>query len=199
MKGLTLKQQHILEFIEEFSETMHMAPTIYEIAAHFEIKPSTVFTHIGALVKKGVLVRSGKARSILITEPYRHRSRPVDIQTPPIAVKGSKRLKNLRLDLRFFPQALNNSQLFAQKIQDGALPDVGIFPGDMLLLQKYSDSVIQPGDLLLIEEDGKPTVCRCLTCCRGKIEMTDHVGRRVSAKTENLAITGVVIGLQRKY
>lgn len=199
MKGLTLKQQHILEFIEEFTETMQMAPTIYEIASHFEIKPSTVFTHIGALVKKGVLTRSGKARSIVITDAHRCRVRKSDIQTRLVAVKGCQQCKNLHLDLRFFPLAQSGDKLFAQEIQAGAQPDLGIFPGDVLFLQKCCASSIQPGDLLLIEENGLPAICRCLVCRCGKIEMTNCIGRKVVVDPSKQAITGLVVGLQRRY
>lgn len=49
MKTLTEKQKNILEFIEEFLDREGMAPTVYEIAAHFDIKTSTVFAHLRAL------------------------------------------------------------------------------------------------------------------------------------------------------
>ena len=71
MKGLTEKQKNILEFIEDFSEKEGMAPTVYEIADHFDIKTSTVFAHIRALQRKNELTRSSKARSIALTRPKR--------------------------------------------------------------------------------------------------------------------------------
>lgn len=70
MKTLTEKQKNILEFIEEFLDREGMAPTVYEIAAHFDIKTSTVFAHLRALQRKKQLSRSSKARSIsLINRP----------------------------------------------------------------------------------------------------------------------------------
>ena len=63
MKGLTIKQQDLLDFIGDFTNTMHMSPTIYEIAAHLGVRPSTAFVHLHALCKKGAVTRSGKARS----------------------------------------------------------------------------------------------------------------------------------------
>ena len=51
MKGLTEKQRRILNYIEEFMNSVGMAPTVYEIADHFAIKTSTVFAHLRALQK----------------------------------------------------------------------------------------------------------------------------------------------------
>lgn len=199
MKGLTLKQQQILAFIEEFMETMRMAPTIYEIAAHFEIKPSTAFSHLNALVKKGALLRSGKARSIVIAERHRRRVRQIDIQTRAVAVRGGCEHKNLRFDLRFFPHDQSCGELFAQKVQDGAMPELGIFPGDLLLIQECHSASIQPGDLLLIDDSGLPAICRCVVCQSGKIETTNCTGRKVTIDPQKQEIEGVVIGLQRSY
>ena len=46
MKGLTDKQQEILDFISEFTRQESMAPTIFEISTHFDIKSSTAFAHV---------------------------------------------------------------------------------------------------------------------------------------------------------
>ena len=70
MKTLTEKQKNIREFIEEFLDREGMAPTVYGIAAHFDIETSTVFAHLRALQRKKQLSRSSKARSIsLINRP----------------------------------------------------------------------------------------------------------------------------------
>ena len=64
MKGLTEKQQDILEYISEFSHREGMAPTVSEISEHFGIKAATAFAHVRALQRKGYVNRSSKARSL---------------------------------------------------------------------------------------------------------------------------------------
>ena len=66
MKGLTEKQQNILDFITEFQSRQSMAPTVYEIADRFDIKPATAFAHLRALQRKGYIDRSSKARSVTL-------------------------------------------------------------------------------------------------------------------------------------
>ena len=66
MKGLTDKQQEILDFISEFTRQEGMAPTIYEISTHFDIKSATAFAHVRSLQRKGYVNRSSKARSLTL-------------------------------------------------------------------------------------------------------------------------------------
>ena len=51
MKGLTSKQQEILDFIDEFMRRNGMAPTVYEIGDEFAIRKKTLnrFAPIGGL------------------------------------------------------------------------------------------------------------------------------------------------------
>jgi len=63
MKKLTEKQVAMLGMITE-GYLNGKTPTVYEIADHFKIKTSTVFTHIRALGRKGQLTRTSEARSI---------------------------------------------------------------------------------------------------------------------------------------
>ena len=71
MKKLTEKQGKILDFIMEFRKKHDMAPTVYEIAESFAIKTSTVFAHLRALQKKKFIVRTSKARSIILLKNKR--------------------------------------------------------------------------------------------------------------------------------
>ena len=84
MKGLTDKQRNILEFISDFMEANVMAPTVYEIAEHFNIKTSTVFAHLRSLQKKNYLKRSSKARSISLSKPRRKSRCPNGLRSVPL-------------------------------------------------------------------------------------------------------------------
>ncbi len=66
MKGVTQKQQNILDFIVEFKNSEGMSPTVYEIADRFSIKTSTVFAHLRAMKRKELITRTSKARSIKV-------------------------------------------------------------------------------------------------------------------------------------
>ena len=68
-KGLTRKQQAILEFIIQCIRDNGMPPTIAEIGDKFGITSTNgVNDHLVALEKKGYIERSSKARSIHVLE-----------------------------------------------------------------------------------------------------------------------------------
>ena len=199
MKGLTVKQQDLLDFIGDFTKNMHMAPTIYEIAAHLGVRPSTAFVHLNALCKKGVVSRSGKARSILIAEPYNRRYGEAEFRSRSVLIRGNTPYKHLYFDARFFSLAQNCSELFALDLQEDAMPDAGILCGDMLLIQQKPVSAIHPGNLVLLEENGLPVLCRCLTRSREMIRMAACGGRILNLAPGEIILLGCVIGLQRRY
>lgn len=65
---LTVKQKHILEYIEKQISKKGVAPTHREIAARFKLSSvATVHEHLQALQEKGYITRQhGRARSIEI-------------------------------------------------------------------------------------------------------------------------------------
>ena len=82
MKGLTVKQQEILDFVDRFMRHEGMAPTVYEIADYFKIKSATAFAHLRALQRKGYVNRSSKARSLTLvraSDSPRHMSLTLSI------------------------------------------------------------------------------------------------------------------------
>lgn len=118
MKELTERQRAILSFIEDFMRKESMPPTITEIAAHFQIKTSTVFTHIIALQKKSVLTRTAKARDLRIAvsrdeEPERPACRNPLVPCAKGVFRKSGRSEELKtlLNDRIFPFRIPNRNI----------------------------------------------------------------------------------------
>lgn len=64
MKRLTDKQVEVLRFLENFCALKGFPPTISELAQKFQVKESTMFSHIRTLRRKGYLTHEpGKNRS----------------------------------------------------------------------------------------------------------------------------------------
>ena len=68
MKKLTKRQREVLAFISKFIETNKCPPTIQEVARKFNIKSSSAFSHVKALVKKERLTKSRSPRSMRIVK-----------------------------------------------------------------------------------------------------------------------------------
>ena len=68
MKKLTKRQREVLAFISKFIETNKCPPTIQEVARNFNIKSSSAFSHVKALVKKERLTKNRSPRSMRIVK-----------------------------------------------------------------------------------------------------------------------------------
>jgi repressor LexA len=69
-KGLTKRQQEILDFILQYVETEGYPPSIREIGQKFDIGSLRgVTVHLDALDRKGYISRSNTPRSIKLTHP----------------------------------------------------------------------------------------------------------------------------------
>ena len=69
-KGLTKRQEDILDFILHYVETEGYPPSIREIGQNFEIGSLRgVTVHLDALERKGYISRSNTPRSIKLTHP----------------------------------------------------------------------------------------------------------------------------------
>lgn len=203
MKGLTEKQQHIVGFIEDFTATMEMTPTIYEIADHFGIKTSTVFAHLRALQKKNILRRSSKARSITLVKPQKKTRMPPGVEMISMLEAENLDSKNeLVLDERVFfhAGARLGKRVFAFQLskKDNILNRFK--GGDILLIRTVHPGEIVYGDLLLIIQDGQSIFCRCVDCRNGVYELEPlheddqesppHIFTRLS----NPRVKGIVFG-----
>lgn len=142
MKGLTQKQRHILDFIEEFSDNNAMPPTIYEIGEHFGIKAPTVSTHLKSLTKKNFLIRSSKARGLKVSKGYskfRRKPHPEIFMVPILRFlhefedmeKSEVFIAEnyLSLDANIFPKG----QLFALRMNDNSMSQAGIICNDIIV------------------------------------------------------------------
>lgn len=85
-KGLTDRQQEILDFIADFTRREGMAPTIFEISEHFSIKASTTFAHIRSLQRKGFVNRSSKARSLTLSNAEKPRHFSMTLSVPVLGL-----------------------------------------------------------------------------------------------------------------
>ncbi len=82
-RGLTEKQEHILQFISEFTDDHGYPPSIRDIGDGFGISSLRgVTVHLDALERKGFIKRSNTARSITIVDKSHMRPTSPRCQLP---------------------------------------------------------------------------------------------------------------------
>lgn len=205
MKGLTSKQRNILDYIEEFMNSVGMAPTVYEIADHFKIKTSTVFAHIRALQKKSYLSRSSKARSIALTKPKRKMRHPTGLRAIPVYDdKGNDTSiytgmqKELYCDSSLFEKTLHSDcrSLYALRVHGGGMKEYGILDGDIAIVKKHPES-LKKGDILVTLENGESALKSCMGIKEDRLSLADAMGNTKVCSIKDIPLRGVVVGVQR--
>lgn len=200
MKGLTEKQRNILNFIEDFMEVNVMAPTVYEIAEHFNIKTSTVFAHLRSLQKKNYMTRSSKARSISLSRTRNKGRRPNGIFAIPVYEKdGIRGGKPLYYDSSVLKNILDFRKLFAIKVPDNSMSPAGILDGDIAILKKCSGQQPRNGDIVLAEINGKPELRTYQELDADHYTLIAASGTKPTLQQthEDASIRGILVGVQR--
>ncbi len=211
MKTLTDKQKNILEFIEEFLDREGMAPTVYEIADHFEIKTSTVFAHLRALQRKKQLSRSSKARSISLTSRLRGaRGVPHGALMIPLLGRIQAGLPSESLEYKEGDVCITTSlledtapeQMYALRVQGESMRDLGIYDGDIVIVGQVDKENLRPGDIVVaLVQDSEATVKSYFPKTGGRIELRP-ANPEFSVQvypSADVRIQGRVVGLQRRY
>lgn len=206
MKGLTKKQQEMLDFIDMFTRKEGMAPTVYEIADYFGIKSATAFAHLRALQRKGYVTRSSKARSLTLlrADKPRHLSLTLSIPLLGRISAGAPLLaeehieQTITYDPSLLPKGVGGHKLFALRVFGESMRDLGILDGDIVLARQTESPAI--GDVVVALVDGETTV-KSLYIRDGKVELrpanADFKPHFYSP--DKVFIQGVVFALHRNY
>ncbi len=207
MKGLTAKQEEFLNFIEKFINTQGMAPTVYEIADHFEIKSATSFAHIRALQRKGYLTRSSKARSIALTRTTtmpKHLSLTLSVPvlgriSAGMPLMAEEHVENtIQFDPKLLPSSAGSEEIFALQVNGESMREAGILDGDYVIAAAASTASI--GDIVVAMVNGDTTV-KFLYIANNQVELRPANSEFKSQfySPEEVSIQGKVVALQRTY
>jgi repressor LexA len=190
----------ILTVIRDFQRRRGYSPTMQELADTFGVSKVTIFEHVEALVKQGLLRRSPhRARSLELTSaaafPDERSTRiplvgRIAAGAPIEAVQG--------------PDVVDLEEVFAGR-------------GERFVLQVRGDSMIdehiRDGDYVVVQRqdtarDGQ-TVVALLDTGEATLKKLYHEGGRIRLQpanpsyepiyVDNINIQGVVVGVLRKY
>ncbi len=209
MRTLTDKQKDILDFIEEFLEHEGMAPTVYEIADHFDIKTSTVFAHLRSLQRKNWLTRSSKARSISLSKPMKkNRFTSLSMSIPLLgrinagypAESTEYQEKEIQVSQALLERK-NAKKAFALRVAGESMRDLGIYDGDIVVVKQANLGEVRNGDIVVALVNNENTVKSYFALSGDKVELrpaNSEFKPQIYPSSE-VRIQGKVIGLQREY
>jgi repressor LexA len=200
---LTERQREVLDFIQTFSETHGVPPTVREIGGRFHVTPRAAFDHLRALERKGYLRRrSTEGRT----------SRALTLAVPPPSTR----------EVPILGRIAAGAPLLAEENREGALPlDPGwvggrgddvfglrvrgesminahIVEGDLVLVRRQDHA--QPGDIVVALVDGEATVKRFARDAQAVVLKPEHPTMApivVREGEKDVRILGKVVGLFR--
>ena len=197
---LTRRQIQIVDFLRDYQERNGMAPTLDEIAQHFELNKVTIFGHVAELERKGVLVRAqrGVSRALrLVEDADAGAARPgVDVLGAIAAGAPIEALENPeRLD--FADLLPPDAEVYALRVQGDSMIEDGIHDGDVVLVERRSTA--RDGQIVVaVLPDEVATLKRFYTeGSRFRLEPANARLRPIY--TDQVEIRGVVLGVIRRY
>lgn len=200
---LTQRQKEVLECIHEFQEQLQYAPSILEICERLHIRSTNgVAGHIRALIRKGYLDRSSKARSLKLTQKAHRIFQSFNNRMVPLLGRisaGSPLYveENVEQMILFSPDRKTDG-VFALRVQGESMIEAGIFDGDIIFVDSKKQA--HSGDIVVALVNDEVTVKKFYP--KEKYVELRPANRKMKpfrVPANQVLIQGIVIGLQRSY
>lgn len=204
------RQLEVLSQIAMFEQSRCYSPTIAELAGKLSVSRTTVFEHIDALRRKGLLRNSrGRARSLRLTtrasqllkkdvgenihleggsEGFRLLGR-VAAGTPIEAIENSE---NLSLRSMFG----DGDDMFALEVAGDSMIDEGIYTGDMVICKKASGAY--NGQMVVAIVDNENATLKRFYKEETQVRLEASNPAYEPIYSDNCRIEAVVIGMLRR-
>ena len=198
--NVTPRQFQILQFLRDYRRRRGYSPTMQEIGDHFRLTKVTVFEHVGALERKGVLLRGAKhkARSLRVCPDFPF---PDETATKlPLLgriaagepIEAIEDRQSLDLEALFDRPA----ERFVLQVAGDSMIDEHIRDGDYVVCERRNTA--RNGETVVaLLKDGEATLKK-LYRDKGRIRLQPANPKYKPIYTDNVDIQGVVIGLVRK-
>ncbi len=204
MKGLTQKQQLILDFLARYVEEHHYPPSIREISAAFGFKSlrgSTI--HLDALEKKGFIKRESTSRSIRILDP-KGAGKPGPFVSLPILgtiAAGTPLLavENIEGEMLVPKTMLGGaSNAFLLRVKGDSMVDAHIVEGDLVIIRPQQTA--ENGELVAALLGDEATVKRFRVDGDDAVLLPANAAYQpIPLRRADARLIGKVIGLLRSY
>ncbi|MGN0906106.1 MAG: LexA family protein [Bullifex sp.] len=192
MKGrLTKRQEEILSFITSSSRDNSICPSLDEIADHFSIAVSSVYDHITALEKKGVIERiPGQARSIRL----KGEENQLKAVTIPFTRKDGRK-ETITLSTLFLKP---EGSYFAIEMSDDSMKNIGIMEGDTLIFR--SSARAEERDIIyFLDENTEEVMVRRYTREASRFVLLPESDNVPSKICRHITVYGVLAKVFRVY
>ncbi len=203
-KGLTRRQQEILQFVQKYIAAEGYPPSIREIGSAFGIGSLRgVTVHLDALSKKGYIERSNTPRSIKMTHPQYQAASPKVALLPLLGqiAAGVPILAEQHVEetIPVPSEMVRNVQgAFLLRVKGDSMSGDGIKPRDLVVVRPQHTA--NHGDLVAVLIGDEATVKRIqFEKDRVTLMPSNPAYEPIVIDREDARIIGRIIGLIRDY
>jgi len=197
---LTPRQLEILTLIRDGRRSDGYSPTLQEIADELGISKITVFEHVEALHKKGLVTRrSNKARSLALTASAR-----LPDERPTLLPLVGRIAAGRPIEAIESPDNLDLEEVFTSRHPVGVLTVTGdsmidehIRDGDLVVYERRSNA--RNGDTVVALIDGDEATLKKFYREKNQIRLQPANPKYKPIYVRDVEIQGVVIGVIRRY
>lgn len=209
---LTARQREVLDFIRHFMTQAGYPPTVREIGAHFGFVPRSVFDHLKALERKGVLRRvASKSRSLQLLEASSTSPLPAGgralspFRELPIlgrVAAGEPLLADQNVEGTFTISRdwVNGDEAFLLKVQGESMINAHILPGDYALVRRQATA--ENGEIVVALVNDEATIKRVFFKKDLVVLQPEHPTMppiQVKKGEKHFQIIGKVVGILRRF
>jgi repressor LexA len=203
METLTKRQKEILDFLADFIEEHGYAPSLDEIASHFDLaSASTVHKHLLNLEEKGFIQReSSRSRAMLVSKPP---GRPLAeaVAVPLLGRIAAGQPIEAVLDnetIAVPADMVRGKRSFALQVKGTSMIDENIRDGDHIIVEQTDTA--DDGDMVVALLDGDTTTLKRFyrEPDHIRLEPANPHAETILVRDRPLKIQGIVIGLLRRY
>ena len=200
MKGLTDRQQEILDLIKSNLEENGLPPTRADIARTLGFKsPNAAEQHLRAIEKKGFIsILAGASRGIILNTEE-------DLGIPVIGLvaAGGPILAQENIEKRI-PQAqniLSNKVDYYLRVKGDSMVDVGIYENDLIGVNK--NNPVKVGSIV-IARIGEEVTVKTLESISSKqvvlkAENLEYSNIEINPEKDEIVFEGTCVGLLRDF
>jgi len=202
-KGLTKRQQLILQYILDYVQKEGYPPSIREIGRDFEIGSLRgVTVHLDALERKGYISRSNTPRSIKVVHPAFQSTNRVSMLPllGSIAAGAPIQAQEHVEDLIPVPSEMvrNVDGAFLLRVKGDSMIGDGIMPRDLVVVKPQSTA--SHGELVAALLGDEATIKRINFAPDGvRLMPSNPAYQPIPVNQEDSRIIGKVVGLIRDY
>ncbi len=200
MKGITERQQQVLNFISDYTAENGYPPTVREISEHFGISIRAIQDHLIALQKKGYLSQAQKrSRSIKVLSDSQNQPFVGKVPLLGTVAAGKPLLCEENLDGYVNltePFVRPGKSYFALRVRGQSMINAGILEGDLAVVEQANVAV--DGQIIVAVIDDAITLKRYYKEA-GRIRLQPENPDFQPIYCQDVRIVGILSNIVRTY